>query len=76
LRKYYEPGGATVQQTAGASQATHPRATIRIYSDKTAEVWSSRDGTRAFKPVAGNLKTYNDPIKALGEFEKRTGIIT
>lgn len=76
LRKFYEPGGATVQQTANASQATHPKATIRIYADRTAEVWSSRDGTKAFKPVAGSLKTYKDPIKALGEFEKRTGMIT
>jgi len=77
MRKYYEPGGATVQQFSdGGVQATHPAATIRIYADRSAEVWSSRDGTKAFKPQAGRLQTYKDPMKALGEFEKRTGIIT
>ena len=77
MRKYYEPGGAHVQQTSqGDTQVTHPKATVRLKSDGTAEVWSSRDGTKAFKPVAGSLKTYKDPVKALGEFEKRTGIIT
>jgi hypothetical protein len=77
MRKYYEPGGTSVQQLpGGAVQATHPKATIRINEDRSAEVWSSRDGTKAFKPTAGSLKTYKDPMKALGEFEKRTGIIT
>ena len=78
MRKYYEPGGATVQQlnADGTVQATHAKATIIIYGDRTAEVWSSRDGTKAFRPVAGSLRTYNDPMKALGEFEKRTGMIT
>lgn len=76
MRKYYEPGGATVQQLpSGAVQATHEKATIRINDDNTAEVWSGKNG-KAFKPVAGSLKSYNDPIKALGEFEKRTGMIT
>jgi len=75
MRKYYEPGGATVQQLPyGAVQATHAKATIRIQADNTAEVWSSSGG-KAFKPTAP-VKSYKDPMKALAEFEKRTGIIT
>ena len=77
MRKYYEPGGATVQQTEdGTVQATHEKATIRIYPSGNAEVWSSKAGGKAFKPTSGSLRSYSDPMKALGEFEKRTGIFT
>lgn len=68
---------ANVQQLPNATQVTHEKATVRIYDNGNAEVWSSPSRKeRAYKPVAGSLKTYKDPVKALTEFEKRTGLIT
>ncbi len=73
LQDAINSGEISAQRLPGDStQLTHAKATVR-YSPKGAEVWSSRSGEKAFKPVAP-VKVYKDRLEGVREFARRTGI--
>ena len=73
LQSAIDSGEISAQRLPGNStQLTHAKATVR-YSPNGAEVWSSRTGEKAFKPVAP-VKTYKDRLEGVREFARRTGI--
>ena len=73
LQAAIDRGEISAQQLpSGTVQLTHANATIR-YNKTSAELWASRYGEKAFKPVAP-VKFYKNRVDALREFASRTGI--